>query len=167
MPLFPKKHFEWKEPKPFRQLNDAYQRSRAKWWYQPLGLLVITALTMGQWAFMRFVLHKNQHSPGSALVVSLCFGALLTYVLPWLMARIEVESQIAMTDKKMRMFRGTVVWVDYSSFVSFEWRVNDDFATLIFHWRNGKGPVPVGVPLDISREAISQFLIEKGIAPAQ
>jgi hypothetical protein len=85
--------------------------------------------------------------------------------MPWIVAR--MPSSVALEQTKLKIVRPNIVKFDYSAFVTFEWQVNSEFATLVFHKKNKNGGIKVGVPLDISREAIWQFLIARGIAPKQ
>ena len=166
MRLFPKKHFQWTEPKAFRQQLDAFQKPLTKWWFKPLAALFIVGILMGQWYLNHFVFHKVNRTFGASILVAFGFSAFLIYFMPWLIGRFPQTLWLS-DDGLCRVQGNAATLLKYEDIASFQWRVNDDFATLSFERTKGKGMVLIGVPLDISREAISQFLIEKGIAPAQ
>ncbi len=75
--------------------------------------------------------------------------------------------KVMLDEDRLHIFGKQLVKRIYADIAAFEWRVNKEFATLSLHIRDDKSPLLIGVPLDISREAVAQFLIEKGIAPDQ
>ena len=130
------------------------------------AFLFIVGVLMGQWYLNRFVFHKGHRTFGASILVAFGFSAFLIYFMPWLIGRFPQTLWLS-DDGVCRVQGNAAKLLKYGDIASFEWRVNDDFATLSFDLTKGKGMALVGVPLDISREAVSQFLVERGILEKQ
>jgi hypothetical protein len=162
MRIFPKKYFRWKEPKAFLRLNDALEKSLTRWWVQPLCALGGSALPFVSWYLARFDPSKNPPSFEVVLPLGLCFGVFMAYGIPWINRL--CPSDVRFFKKHFLRQRGNINrHLDYKKYESFRWRVNDEFATLILKPHGPGKDLFIGVPLEISREAVSAFLIERDL----
>jgi uncharacterized membrane protein len=87
MPVFPKKHFSWQEPKTFTLIADEQERRARRWWHRPLGIVVICVLTVPALHQSMIYKHKPGATPPSIFAVSLAvaaMGVFTLYLLPWL-----------------------------------------------------------------------------------
>ena len=162
MRFLPKKHFKWREPKEFVKLTDAFARAKRLWWHRPLGALISAASLMLIWFLARFN-PRNQPPPFEiALPLSLPAGVCFAYVLPWIISLCPVD--IFIFEKELTRIRGnTHRAIKYSDIASFTWRIRDDFSTLVLKLRPHNREILIGVPLEISRDAVSQFLLDRHV----
>ncbi len=157
-PSPPKSYFQWREPKAVWKVKDAFK------------VAMCLALLIG------FVLILQRFNPAreplpflEILGRSLSFGALII-ILVWLSTRIPIPSEVHLYDEEIASGPGGV-WsrkIKYKVFGSFSWGVGSDSAVLILKARSRfKSDTIVRVPLEISREAVSAFLIERHLTPEE
>jgi len=162
MRFLPKKHFRWREPKEFVKLTDAFARAKRLWWHRTLGALISAASLMLIWFLARFNPRKQPPPFEIALPMFFVGGVVFAYVIPWIISLCPVE--ITFFEKNLLRIRGNAHrTIKYSDIASFSWRIRDDFSTLVLKLRPHNREVLIGVPLEISREAVSQFLLKRHI----
>lgn len=162
MRFLPKRHFRWREPKTFLQLSDAFEKAQRRWCTRPLWVLAGAAALMTHWFVS--TLDPNKHPPPISLAIPLALGAgvFLAYLMPWVIS--FCPSEVHLYEKHLYRVRGdTHRSLKYSEVAAFSWRVRDDFATLVLRLRTHKPDLLLGVPPDVSREAVSQFLLARQI----
>ena len=161
MRFLPKKHFKWREPKEFVKLTDAFVRTKRLWWHRPLGAIISAASLMLIW-FLGRLNPRNQPPPLEiALPLSFVGGVVFAYVLPWISSLLPVE--VWFCEKFLFASNSNHSRIKYSDITSFSWRIRDDFSTLVLKLRPHNQEVLIGVPLEISRDAVSQFLLERHV----
>jgi hypothetical protein len=164
MRILPKKYFRWKEPKAFLRLNDAFEKAKARWWIQPLVALGSALFPLLSWYLARLHPSKTPPSFETVLPLALGFGVIMAYGVPWINRL--CPSEVCFMDTVLTRQRGNGNQRgEYKKFESFEWRVNDGFATLILKPRGVGANLFIGVPLEVSREDVSAFLVERGLRP--
>ena len=161
MRFLPKKHFKWREPKEFVKLTDAFVRAKLRWWHRPLGALISVASLMLIWFLARFNPRNQPPSFEIALPMSFVGGVVFAYVLPWISSLLPVE--VCFCEKFLFGSNSNHSRIKYSDIASFSWRIRDDFSTLVLKLRPHNREILIGVPLEISRDAVSQFLLERHV----
>jgi hypothetical protein len=156
--IFPKKHFTWREPKAFLTVLDKHERMSRRWWHRPLLFLVVGACILLRWWAAPRDPGKAPPSFETALVLAVAAGAVLVYFLPWLTTKLP--SKITVFDHGILRSRGQDQVTRFADVTSFAWRTAPDFSTLILTHRRGR-EIFVGVPLDISHDALTAFLSER------
>ncbi|MDB6155310.1 MAG: hypothetical protein JWL90_3763 [Chthoniobacteraceae bacterium] len=161
--VLPKKHFQWDEPKAFLKLNDAFEQSKLRWWSQPLWTLISAALLMSNWYVVRLNPHKQPPPPlMTALAVAFSGGLFLVYGIPWIISR--CPSQIRFYDTYLIRIRGNIHrQIKYSEIASYTWRGREDFTTLILKHGKKQRDFFLGVPSEISQEAVDKFLLDRNV----
>jgi hypothetical protein len=158
--VFPKPHLTWKEPEGFRKAHAELKRSLRKWWHQPLHAGVVAAVFMLAWG-MSLITSDAPLPFLWVLPLSLGGAVLVVYGAPFLHA--ASASEVSLWTKRLQVTRGDGFSVGWDRFAAFEWRENGEFASLVLHRAEGRDPVIVGVPLDVSRDTVSEFLGGHGI----
>ena len=158
--MFSKPLFTWKEPKAFKLAHTEFERSGMKWWRQPLVACIFASVVLLKW-WTVWVTGGNPPSFVLVLAGALAAGALVGWGRPWLAS--VSASTICLTEKRVGVARGDGFSRDYSGFSAFEWRENSGFATLVLCREEGLPALVIGVPLDVSRAAVSEFLASRGI----
>lgn len=159
MRFLPKKHFKWREPKPFLKLNDAFECSKLRWWHKPLVALVGVGMLLLTWYLGRLNPDKQPLAFTNALLIALAGGAFFAYGIPWLNSL--SHSEVCFFDRHLIRIRGnSYLQIKYCNIASFSWRVSDDFSTLILKHRGNGRNILLGVPPAISMDAVSQFLLD-------
>lgn len=158
MKLLPKKHFSWREPKPFLVVLDEHERSARRWWLQPLVLVIVCAFGLLTWYLARLNPTKHPPSFSAAVLWAIGLGILLAYFLPWFTTKLP--SQIYVFDRYIVRCRGDNRHIYFSELTSFAWRFAPEFSTLIFTHRRGR-QIFVGVPHHIPFEPLRTFLSER------
>lgn len=162
MRFFPKPHFRWAEPKPFRRINADFERSRLRWWHKPLGSLICTAILMGTWLAAHLIPDRHPMPLAKALPLGLVLGIVYVYIIPWI--RLLCPSEVLLLDAHVtRILCNTQHRIEYSEIASFSWIACDGFATLILTYGKRRRKILLGVPPDISQAAITHFLLDHGI----
>ena len=147
----------------FLRLSEAFDRPR-HWWVQPLCVLITVASLMGSWYLATFI--PSRHPPPFTIVLPVSFftGFVLVYGLPWFIR--FCPSEVRFFDSRLaRSRRNTQLQIKYQDIASFSWRFGDEFATLILKTRKPNRLLLLGVPLEISQEAVTQFLLGHGVPP--
>jgi len=163
MRLLPKRHFVWKEPKLFLQRREALEFWMVKWWLKPLLILILVAVLLLTWCFA--VLDPNAAPPsfGAAILVALGVGVFAFYVAPWVYRLFPSHVRL---HEKILMRGNDNVQHKYQDFTSFTWDTADGYLILTLIRHDSERPLYLGAPLDVPQEAITRFLIEKGLAHA-
>jgi hypothetical protein len=162
MRFFPKKHFQWREPKAFLKLSDTFERSERRWWTQLLWTAVATALLMSNWFLAK--LNPQNGPPGfvEALGLALLGGVFFVYCLPWIISL--CPSEIRLFDAHLVRMRGdTQLHVKYGEIHSFAWGEHDEFRTLVLKCGKKQRAVFLGVPPEVSHYAVTKFLLNQGV----
>lgn len=162
MRFFPKPHFRWVEPKPFRRINADFERSQLRWWHKPLGVLIFTAILMGFWLMAHLIPDRRPMPLAKVLPLGLVFSIVYVYTIPWI--RLLCPSAVLLLDTHVtRIFCNTQSQIKYSEIASFSWIACDEFATLVLIYGKRGRKILLGVPPDISQTAITHFLLDHGI----
>ncbi|MEP6662394.1 MAG: hypothetical protein ABJC04_01910 [Verrucomicrobiota bacterium] len=85
--IFPKKRFEWKEPKAFIRFADRYEKNKRKWWHQPAICLIILSVFILKWFSAASDTEAHPPSLASMFVISALAALLFAYGLPWLIEK--------------------------------------------------------------------------------
>ena len=99
MRFFPKPHFRWVEPKPFRRINADFERSQLRWWHKPLGVLIFTAILMGFWLMAHLIPDRRPMPLAKVLPLGLVFSIVYVYTIPWI--RLLCPSAVLLLDTHM------------------------------------------------------------------
>ena len=159
MPFLQKKHFRWKEPKEFLRLQRGFEKSKVRWWHQPVAALFLFAMLMASWYGARLDPAKQPLPLHQVLPLALGVGVFLAYFIPWVSQ--FYTSHLYLYDTFLMRLRGnTQLRVQYDNIASFSWLARDEFATLILRRVKPADEVLLGVPNAISQEALSQFLLD-------
>jgi len=162
MPLLPRKHFTWKEPKVLLKISDAFERSTLQWWRRPLWGLVAAAMLMSSWSIARLNPHKQPPAVGVAILIALVGGVFFAYIAPWMVSL--CPSVVHFYDSSLVRVRGNAHrQIRYSDIASFSWRVQGEFAILMLKHRRNNRHILLGVPPEISKDAVSQFLLDHNV----
>jgi hypothetical protein len=162
MSFLPKKYFKWKEPKAFLQIHDKGERSKRRWWHQPLSALVATALLFGSWYLARFNPQNDPPSFSFIIIAAPLAGIFFGYVLPWITDLCPTEIH-CWKNYLVRVRGNTSKQVKYSEIESFAWHESNKFSILVLKIRKSGKEMILGVPKEISKDALSQFLIDRHI----
>ncbi|MEK0448778.1 MAG: hypothetical protein RL088_1046 [Verrucomicrobiota bacterium] len=160
MNFFKKGRFEWIQPPVFLRQQASGESQIKKWGIPTMVGSAIGAL-IGWW-FM------SQRTGQSFSAFDLAIPAISVGVGTALALRFAESSRsfkVILDEDRLHIFGKQLVKRVYADIAAFEWQTNADCATLSLHHRDKKAPLLIGVPLDISREEVSAFLSEKGIAP--
>ena len=158
MGLFPRKLFQWREPKAFVKQIDALERSKQHWWTRPLLTLVIAAVLVFLWFLARSNPENHPPSFSAALLIAMVGGAFGAYVLPWMISL--CPSCIFVYDSQLSRIRGnTARQVKYADIESFSWGTQGEFQMLIIRLRNRKRDVRIGVPPDVPTDKVTQIFL--------
>ena len=151
---------QWNEPKAFR---DTLNGARA--WFKPKRIIIWLVVGIILFVAGRLIAATNP-APGWEIA----FIAPMTIILfgvvqPWAGARFLPSSVFSL----MKFLRISAFSVSYklSLFSEFRWELNPGYATLCLRRKDGGPDFTTGVPLEMSREQISQFLRKLGISQAE
>ncbi len=125
--------------------------------------LFCAAFLMLSWFLSSFAPSPRHPLPFlAALGTALGGGIFAVYLAPWIISM--CPSEVQFYEKYLARVQGnTAPQTNYADLQTFSWRVGPDFATLILTRRDGKRPLLLGAPLDVSREDVSEFLLERGL----
>lgn len=152
----------WRQPKAFMRLAEQLERSQARWWHQPLGVLIVTLILLGQWYLAQFV--PNKEPPPVEVIVWLAplGAAVLVYGIPWLIKR--SPSEVRLFDQCILRSRGnSQLSLKYMDIHCFAWDLGPEFNMLMLKHGREEKMVCLGVPLEIDTEHVSRILTEHGI----
>jgi hypothetical protein len=154
MPLFPKKLFQWREPKEFRRLNYACQKRTRRWWSR----LVTTLVLAGLFLLKYYIEHENREKLpfDIAFPVALASGMVVAFGFPWL--ALISSSEVRLFEKHLTRENFRLLYSDVESVC---WREMDDFAMLIIKRLDKRSDVVIGVPHDAPLKKIEQFLASR------
>jgi hypothetical protein len=157
----PKKLFQWKEPGECRRELQAVDAANAKWWVQPAAGLLIAALLMSLWLLGRC--DPNKHPPPLvvALPLSVPCGLLFAYAIPWLLSLCPAYIMV-LKDRVCRIVGNTNQAWKWADITAYSWRDCGAYDLLVLEHRRGT-QVLVGVPREISRLQLAQFLAGLGL----
>lgn len=166
--LFEKPAFRWKEPQAFILAKNAMEEKRDRWWHNAVLALVYMLMLLGTWALAQ--LNPTKHPPPFEVVIWIAAGGSLVfaYGLPWLTKVFHVPSDVRMCRRTMlRQDWGTILW-DYSKMRCFDWVLGPEYHVLMLKYGERERVVSLDVPTDMDTEAMSAFLVSKGVprAPA-
>jgi hypothetical protein len=159
--LFPKKHFEWREPLSFRREMAAAEAGTAAWWVRPAAFTVISALMMGTWALARLNLQKHPPALGIAVALALLMGWFAALFLPWLGRRLPSTVMVF----RNRIFRTNGCAhreFKFEKIASFTVLAGNTFQVIALEQPNGRRAY-IGMPTDVNAEAVCEFLEHHGV----
>ena len=164
MRIFKKPRFEWNMPPEFLRTQSVIEAATSKWWRLPA---VIGCIGAGAWIgwWIKAKLTGEAFSGLDLLIPAIGAGVISFGLHRFAGSFQSFKVLLDDGDDRLHIFGNQWVRCPYSTVASFEWRENREFTTLVLHLNGDKKPLLIGVPLNISREAISQFLSEKGVAP--
>ena len=151
----PKRYFQWKEPKSFLAAKRQRKISLRQWWHRPLIAFIVALVIVGIYVLNLRVNSKDAPTPiliVARILLAVFFSIFWVYFISWLAAR--EPSEVVMLKSRIRS-RNRVI--KYADIKSYAWHVCDDFATLTLK-RKFDEDVQLGVPLDISRNDVTDFL---------
>jgi hypothetical protein len=158
--FWPKKLFQWRQPREFLTLMAAEEKARRKWWAQAVGIGAIAGMLLLQRLFVDAL--PNKHPPSWPLSVIVAFGAggLFVYGIPWMIGLFPADITILETAiTSTRNPQHPILW---AALRAFSWRHAETFSTLILVRKKGR-PVLLGVPKDAPVAEVSAFLRERGL----
>lgn len=154
MPMKAQKHFEWREPKGFLKLHSI-------WWYRPLLVIFASSIMIVVWLIPSPDPDKKSAPLLVTFSVVLAVCTFIVYGVPWIKSRFPSEIHIY-AEHLVRIRGITRRRIKYRDIVSFSWMVYGNFSTLILT-RDKRPEILIGVPLDIPRVAVTQFLLDRGL----
>ncbi len=157
----PKKHFEWREPAPYREEMATAEAANSVWWARPAAFTVTFALIMGLWGLGK--LNHQKHPPAFGVAIGLAsfVGLFAAYFVPWLGRR--VPSAVMVCDNRIFRTNGCAHQeFRFEKIASFSVLAADHFRVLALEQRNGRRAY-VGMPIDVEAEAVSAFLERHGV----
>lgn len=163
MKLFEKPLFRWKEPRAFLQQKNAMEQARRRWWHMPLLAGGYFVMLLGTWALATLSPGKEPPPFTHALPVAVAGALLFAYGLPWLVTVLPSASDVRLFSPRIvRTGMGNQAW-DYSAIQGFEWVSAPGYHVLLFKHGPNERVVSLGLPPEMDTEAVTQFLISKGI----
>ena len=158
---FPKKNFEWREPKEFRRLSSAREDSMLRWWHRPLAGFLTSCVFMASWGIAKVIPNKHPIPFQEAFAVSLVGGFFLVYFLTWVY-RIVPSLILIVDDRIFRIVgnsREEWPFKKLKEFVLFEFK---DFALLVLFLRDGRHSL-IGIPSEMEWTTLEVYLCGKGL----
>jgi hypothetical protein len=169
--IFPKKRFEWREPKQFVRAENLEFAGRRPWWVKP-GLCFLTcALLMANWSLATVIPNNQPMAFPVALVLAIGGGILMVYGLPSLFDLIPSAIELR-EDRIVRFRHPSVQSLRYREVDSFEFTRKHGFRVLRIVRKNLKrrevflGLAPevfLGVAPDVDTASITAFFESKGL----
>jgi hypothetical protein len=161
---FPKKYFEWCEPREFRHILKEVERAQERWWHKPAAGLVVGCLMMASWGLAHFDPNANPIPLEYALTFAYPVGLFLIYLHSGL-ASID-PSNVMVLDKKLVRTNGRS-WREwkFADLDSFIWRDCDDFRVLALIPFQGKQSL-IGVGSEIDPGQLEAFFAGRGVKRA-
>jgi hypothetical protein len=149
---------QWNEPRAFR---DALNGGRLSFKPKELGIWLAVGIIL--FIVGRLIAATNPAPGWEIAFIAPMSIILIGVVQPWVAARLP--SSVFLDVLTIDIRRSNIVRYKLSLFSEFQWDLNPGYATLCLRRKDGKPDVTTGVPLEMSREAISPFL-ESAIASA-
>jgi hypothetical protein len=161
---FPKKHFQWREPRAFRRTIAKIEALTSRWWHVPAAGLVVSCLLMGGWALAHLDPRNQPPSFAVALPFALLTGPLLMRFVCWLYD--VFPSTVMMVDDRLRRLKGSypvdLKFKDLASFSVFDCGA---FHVLVLV-TPGERQWVFGVPRTVDVSALEEFLVDRGLSMA-
>lgn len=163
MKLFEKPAFRWKEPKAFLKAKAAMDEARGRWWHKPMVACVYLLMLLGTWAVAK--LNPAKHPPPGEIIVPLAIaaGLFLAYGLPWLQTVIPAPSEVRLYSSRILRQHWSSLILDYPKMRCFDWISGPGCQVLMLKYGPKEDVVCLGVPTDMDTEAVSEFLVSKGV----
>ncbi len=161
MRLLPKQYFYWNEPAEFRPVLDEHERRHPLIrWQQPLVTAGFCGVLLMMWGLAHISPARQPLPFHIALPLVLVGGWLLGYVLPWFCRKIP--ARIGIAERTVTRVWGANQIYRIVDLTGFSWReqASAGYSILVLHHRRW-GEVWVGVPPDVSREALEEFFTER------
>lgn len=159
---FPKVHFRWSEPAAFRRTLATVDASKARWWHKPLAGLALAGLMMTNWWPATLDPNKQPPSLGVALVMALVGMPPLVYFVAWV-SQFLPTTVMVIEDRLARACGNTRLEWKFANVAAYSIRDCGDYRVLVLDLRGGR-QVLVGVPPDIDREQLEDFLNRRGLS---
>ena len=148
---------QWNEPRAFR---DSLNGGRSSFNPKELGIWLVVGIVL---FIAGRLLVPGSPPPGWEIAFIAPMSIILIGVVhPWVAARLP--SSVFLDVLTIDISRPNIVRYKLSVFSEFQWELNPGYATLCLRRKDGKPDVTTGVPLEMSREQISQFLCKLGIS---
>lgn len=164
MPLFPVKHFSWREPKEFVELLDRNSQTQAPWHFISLVAVLNIAVLTGVSAMKAANSGRESITVLQATVMTLLGIGYVVYGHPWLVAKMPSTVEVK-GGHVVRIHGGTTI-LALKEVKSFAWRTGDTHYTLVLHRFDGVERI-FGVPSDVERDALTSFLRSRAIDEAK
>jgi len=158
---FPKKLFEWREPREFRRIQYAVENASRRWWHLPalavgngIALIAVSCLA-------RLVPNRQVPPFHLAVPLALSAGIFLVYFLAAVYR--YAPSTVLIRRHCMVRIRGDrpIQWL-FNQFESFCVAAGDGFSILSLNKKNGR-TLLIGVPREVDMQSLSDYLRSVGV----
>lgn len=139
------------------------EEKRGRWGHNAVLALVYMLMLLGTWALSQ--LNPARHPPPFEVVIWVAVGGslVLAYGLPWLVTVVHVPSEVRMFSRGiLRQDWSSLMW-DYPKMRCFDWISGREYHVLMLKYGAKERVVSLGVPTDMDTEAMSAFLVSKGV----
>jgi hypothetical protein len=157
---FPKKLFQWTEPRAFRQTLSKVEAQKAGWWDKPAAVLLFAALVLPLWLLAKWNPNNNPPPFWAALLVALAFGLLLGYVFPWMLSLCPTYIMV-FENRICRVVGNTSQACKLPDITAYSWRDCDEYDLLVLEHREGQ--ILIGVPRRVSRAELEGYFAARGL----
>jgi hypothetical protein len=158
---FPRKHFKWREPAPFREEMAKAGAASSAWWGRLVVFAVNFTLLMSVWGIARLNPQKPPVALGVAVGLASFLGLFVACIVPWLGKRLPSEVMVLQN----RIFRTNgFAQADFrwEKIASFSVLRADRFQVLALELVDGRRAY-VGMPVEVDAEALGAFLERQGV----
>jgi hypothetical protein len=157
---FPKKYFQWREPREARRIALALDDLRSRWWHRPLTGFVLGCILMTSWALSLLNPKIQPLSFEAALAFAFSAGPFWAYLTYWLY-RLAPWSVTVFSNQLIRNTGGNRS-VNFKRINSVTLHDCGSFRVLVLELRRGQ-PMILGVPPEIDAQALEDFFTSKGL----